>query len=76
MNRVTGIGGFFFRSKHPETLAQWYKDHLGIDLVPTDYSQRPWFQEAGPTVFAAGDGRTAVRFQIERDRPAAPEHGR
>jgi glyoxylase I family protein len=52
MHRVTGIGGFFFRSKDPGALAQWYKDHLGIELVPADYSQKPWAQEAGPTVFS------------------------
>ena len=27
---VTGIGGFFFRSKDPEGLAKWYLDHLGV----------------------------------------------
>src|ERR1041384_2057961 len=52
MQRVLGIGGFFFRAKNPATLAQWYKDHLGIDLVPADYNQKPWSQKAGPTVFA------------------------
>ena|SRR5437764_11256865 len=52
MNDVVGIGGFFFRAKDPETLAQWYKEQLGIDLVPTDYIQKPWSQDAGPTVFA------------------------
>lgn len=52
MQKVSGIGGFFFRATHPSELGQWYKDHLGIDLVPTDYEQRPWSQEAGPTVFA------------------------
>ncbi len=52
MQHVTGIGGLFFRSKDPAALGQWYKEHLGIDLVPGDYSQKPWSQEAGPTVFA------------------------
>ena len=52
MERVTGIGGLFFRSKDPAALAQWYDKHLGIDLVPADYNQKPWTQEAGPTVFA------------------------
>jgi hypothetical protein len=52
MQCVTGIGGLFFRSTNPAALGQWYKDHLGIDLVPTDYTQPPWSQEAGPTVFA------------------------
>ena len=52
MHRVTGIGGLFFRAKNPEAVAQWYKEHLGIDLVPSDYSQKPWSQEAGATAFA------------------------
>ena|ERR1041385_2443583 len=52
MHGVTGIGGFFFRSKNPDILAKWYKVNLGIDLVPADYNQKSWSQEAGPTVFA------------------------
>ena len=51
-SRVTGIGGFFFRAQNPEMLGNWYKQHLGIDLTPADYGQKPWSQEAGPTVFA------------------------
>src|SRR5689334_6311351 len=52
MQYVTGIGGLFFRSTDPEKLGLWYKEHFGIDLVPGDYAQKPWSQEAGPTVFA------------------------
>lgn len=52
MERVLGMGGFFFRAKDPAALAQWYMEALGIDLVPPDYSRKPWCQEAGPTVFA------------------------
>ena len=52
MQHVTGIGGFFFRAKDPAALGQWYKEHLGIDLVPSEYNQPAWSQEAGPTVFA------------------------
>ncbi|MEZ5810142.1 MAG: VOC family protein [Rhizobiaceae bacterium] len=48
MARVTGIGGFFFRCRDPEALAEWYQHHLGIDPVSTG----PWLQDAGPTVFA------------------------
>jgi glyoxylase I family protein len=29
MERVTGIGGVFFRSRDPAALARWYADHLG-----------------------------------------------
>ncbi|MGB6153258.1 MAG: hypothetical protein WBG48_14845 [Pricia sp.] len=28
--RVTGLGGFFFKSENPEKLRAWYKDKLGI----------------------------------------------
>ena len=52
MERVAGIGGFFFRSEDPGVLARWYEKHLGIDLVPESYDAEPWEQEAGPTVFA------------------------
>jgi predicted enzyme related to lactoylglutathione lyase len=52
VERVTGIGGFFFRARDPEALARWYTAHFGIDPVPGDYAGMPWMQEAGPTVFA------------------------
>jgi glyoxylase I family protein len=52
MERVTGIGGLFFRARDPDALARWYADHLGIDPVPASYQQRPWWQQQGPTVFA------------------------
>ncbi len=29
-NRVTGIGGLFFKSEDPEKLKKWYKKHLGF----------------------------------------------
>ncbi|QLC23454.1 VOC family protein [Parasphingopyxis sp. CP4] len=52
MERVTGIGGFFFRAEAPAALAAWYLENLGIDLTPQSYDTEPWQQEAGPTVFA------------------------
>jgi hypothetical protein len=50
MERVTGIGGLFFRARDPAALARWYGDHLGIDPAPATYQQRPWWQQQGPTV--------------------------
>ena len=58
MERVTGIGGLFFRSKDPAGLASWYEAHLGINLVPQSYDETPWTQESGPTVFAPFDADT------------------
>jgi predicted enzyme related to lactoylglutathione lyase len=50
MERVTGIGGLFFRSEDPKALARWYADHLGIDDATEGGSI--WWQERGATVFA------------------------
>jgi predicted enzyme related to lactoylglutathione lyase len=30
--RVTGIGGVFFKAKDPARLAAWYRDQLGFEL--------------------------------------------
>lgn len=51
MERVTGIGGFFFRAKDPKGLAKWYAENLGVTLTPGNYHDTPWTQEAGTTVF-------------------------
>ena len=32
MARVLGIGGVFFKAKDPGTLANWYRDVLGLEL--------------------------------------------
>ena len=49
MEKVSGIGGFFFRAKDPKALGRWYQQHLGVSLIPTSYGESPWQQEAGPT---------------------------
>jgi predicted enzyme related to lactoylglutathione lyase len=30
--RVTGVGGVFFRARDPEALLAWYEEHLGVPL--------------------------------------------
>ena len=42
-NRVTGLGGFFFKSKDPKAIREWYKKHLGL---PTDdYGCTFWWKD-------------------------------
>jgi glyoxylase I family protein len=52
MEKVNGIGGFFFRARDPGALSQWYNTHLGVTVVPSNYDKPGWRQEAGPTAFA------------------------
>jgi catechol 2,3-dioxygenase-like lactoylglutathione lyase family enzyme len=56
VERVTGIGGIFFKAKDPATLATWYREHLGIDSND-GYADFPWRDadrpdEVGRTVWS------------------------
>jgi len=51
MEKVTGIGGLFFRAHDPKALGSWYQQHLGISLTPSSEGEHVWEQEAGPTSF-------------------------
>jgi glyoxylase I family protein len=52
MERVHGIGGFFFRATDADSLGRWYADHLGVAAPPASYDEPVWEQDAGPTVIA------------------------
>jgi len=42
-NRVTGIGGFFFKAENPQKLVDWYSKHLG--LKTDDYGSTFWWKD-------------------------------
>ncbi len=42
MERVEGIGGFFFIAHDPEALATWYAERLGVDRPPSSYDAEVW----------------------------------
>jgi glyoxylase I family protein len=58
MEKVTGIGGLFFRARDPKALSRWYEEHLGVTPVPSGYDADGWWQEHGPTAFAPFPART------------------
>ena len=66
VERVSGIGGFFFRARDPEALALWYQERLGITTVPESYGEPSWRQQAGETVFAP--------FEQDSEMIGPPEH--
>lgn len=59
MERVLGVGGFFFRARDPEALARWYADNLGVAPAPQSYDAEPWRTESGVTIFAPFDQASA-----------------
>ena len=60
MERVTGIGGFFFRARNPDALASWYQERLGVDTAPRSYEEGVWRQQEGATVFAPFEQDSAM----------------
>src|SRR5260370_17206237 len=56
MEKVTGIGGLFFRAHDPKALGHWYQQRLGVSVTPSSYEESVWEQEAGPAVFCPFPG--------------------
>ena len=48
MERVTGIGGVFFKAKQPKALTEWYRKHLGLPADAAGEVAFPWREEAEP----------------------------
>jgi predicted enzyme related to lactoylglutathione lyase len=71
---VRGIGGVFFRSERPDELAQWYAEHLGVDLdhdfsgktfVAADGDQTVWaLFPADTTYFGPGGKQLMVNYRV------------
>lgn len=64
MEKVTGIGGIFFKAKDPLALSAWYEQHLGVNAPPTSYEDSVWTQDSGPTIFAPMDA-ASPHFQMD-----------
>lgn len=47
MERVTGIGGVFFKARDPKKMRAWYRDHLGID-AKAGYANFDWREKENP----------------------------
>ena len=57
MKRVTGIGGVFFKAKDPKALGEWYRTHLGINVVEWGGAAFRWAED-NPD----GTGTTALNL--------------
>jgi catechol 2,3-dioxygenase-like lactoylglutathione lyase family enzyme len=56
MERVTGIGGIFFKAHDPDRLSAWYREHLGIPVedghADFTWRDRDRPEEIGRTVWS------------------------
>lgn len=80
MERVTGIGGIFFKSPDPAALGRWYRDHLGVEVESWGGAVFPWQEATDParprctvwspfkedtTYFAPSPGRFMINFRVD-----------
>jgi predicted enzyme related to lactoylglutathione lyase len=70
MERVTGIGGVFFRAKDPEALVAWYAEHLGVPVAGDGYVVFPesrntvWSPFADDTEYWPSGKQGMVNFTV------------
>ncbi len=63
MESVNAIGGIFFKARDPQALANWYRDHLGVQSQD-GCADFPWREKETPERF----GRTVWSlFPAESD---------
>jgi predicted enzyme related to lactoylglutathione lyase len=68
MNRVTGIGGIFFKARDPQAMQAWYKRHLGIDVQDWGGAAFRWTDADGSPV----GGTTAWSIMPDEAEAFAP----
>ena len=80
MQRVTGVGGVFFKSKDPKQLAEWYRKHLGMNVEAWGGVIFRWRTDANPSgtgsttwspfadsseYFAPSGARFMINYRVE-----------
>lgn len=76
--RVTGIGGVFFRARDPKVLLEWYRKHLGVPVGDEELAIFPesrdthWVPFPADTDYWPGNREFMVNFTV-RDLDAMLE---
>jgi predicted enzyme related to lactoylglutathione lyase len=63
MERVTGIGGIFFKANDPERLKAWYRDHLGVPLDDHGYVSFSTKDDPGPSTIWSAFAKDTTYFE-------------
>ena len=70
MERVTGIGGVFFRTRDPKALMAWYEEHLGVPenegyVVFPESRNTVWAPFAPDTDYWPSEKQWMVNFTVD-----------
>lgn len=67
MAKVTGIGGVFFKTTNPESLRDWYVEHLGLEKDEEGFVVMWWEGSTGSTVWGPfPHDTTAFGWPVEK----------
>jgi predicted enzyme related to lactoylglutathione lyase len=85
MERITGIGGVFFKARDPQALLEWYREHLGVQPeVGGEAVVFRWDETEGPdrpgsttwaifpaetTYFGRAESRCMINYRVARLDP-------
>jgi predicted enzyme related to lactoylglutathione lyase len=70
VERVTGIGGVFFRARDPNALGEWYAEHLGVPVESDGHAIFPesrntvWSPFAADTTYWPAEKQGMVNFTV------------
>jgi predicted enzyme related to lactoylglutathione lyase len=67
--RVTGVGGVFFRARDPEALVAWYAEHLGVPVhegyvIFPESRDTHWIPFAADTDYWPAEKQGMVNFTV------------
>ena len=71
MERVTGIGGVFFRARDREALGAWYREHLGVPVDEAGHAIVPesrnivWSPFTADTSYWPAEKQWMVNFTVD-----------
>jgi hypothetical protein len=73
MEKVTGIGGIFFKADEAKSLGAWYRDHLGIAVDETyGGATFEWRERAEPGIGDQDLHRSDTRLPKESRHTEVP----
>jgi predicted enzyme related to lactoylglutathione lyase len=69
MERVTGVGGVFFRARDPDALVAWYVEHLGVPqregyVIFPESRYTHWAPFAADTSYWPAEKHWMVNFTV------------